>query len=72
MIALVFLPETRSSKQFPADAATEPQRPLPSSPDEKVEFYSIIALFSVNRLVMAGILMSTLGIFLFDQIGEER
>jgi len=71
IIALVFLPETRPSKQNPIDKTAETQRSLSPSPDEKAEFSSIIALFSVNRLVMAGILMSTLGIFLLDQIGEE-
>ncbi len=71
IIALVFLPETRSSKHYPVDETVESQRPLSSNPDEKVEFNSIIALFSVNRLVIAGILMSTLGIFLLDQIGEQ-
>ena len=71
IIALIFLPETRSSEQNPIDKASEQKRPLSSSPDEKAEIYSIIALFSVNRLVMAGILMSTLGIFLLDQFGEQ-
>ena len=71
IIALVFLPETRSSNPYPVDKMAKPERALSSSPAEKVEFYSIIGLFSVNRLVMAGILMSTLGIFLRNQIGEE-
>jgi MFS family permease len=71
IIAFVFLPETRTSKQSPVDETTKPKRTLSSNPDETVEFYSIIALFSVTRLVMAGILMSTLGIFLLDQIGEQ-
>jgi len=71
IIALVFLPETRSSKQNPVEKRAQSQQPLSSNQEEKLEFYSIIGLFSVNRLVMAGILMSTLGIFLRDQIGEQ-
>jgi MFS family permease len=71
VIALIFLPETRPSKQYPADAETDSQPPLASSPSEKSEFFSITALYSTNRLVMAGILMSTLAIFLQDQIGEQ-
>ncbi|MFH1635024.1 MAG: MFS transporter [Chloroflexota bacterium] len=72
VIALIFLPETRSSKQYPADAVADSQQPPPvSNPTEKAEMISIIALFSANRLVMAGILMSTLGIFLKNQFGEQ-
>ncbi len=71
IIALIFLPETRSSKQYPADGSADPQRPLASNPSQKAEIFSITALFSANRLVMAGILMSTLGIFLKNRIGEQ-
>ncbi len=71
IIALLFLPETRASKQHPSDDAGCPQQPLASSPSEKAEIFSITMLFSANRLVMAGILMSTLGIFLKNQIGEQ-
>ncbi|MEA2007891.1 MAG: MFS transporter [Chloroflexota bacterium] len=71
IIALIFLPETRAVEQSSIDEVTASQRPVTSNPSEKTEFYSVIALFSVNRLVMAGILMSTLGIFLKDQIGEQ-
>ena len=71
VITLIFLPETRSSKQYPDDAAMGLQRPLASIPSEKAEFFSITALFSTNRLVIAGILMSTLGIFLKNQFGEQ-
>ena len=71
IIALLFLPETRASKQHPSDDAGYPRQPLASSPSEKAEIISITMLFSANRLVMAGILMSTLGIFLKNQIGEQ-
>ena len=71
VIALIFLPETRSSTQHPADAATISQRPIASNPSEKSELFSITALFSTNRLVIAGILLSTLSIFMHDQLGEQ-
>jgi len=71
IVALIFLPETRSSKQDPADETAYPQRPLASNTSQKAEIFSITALFSANRLAMAGILMSTLGIFLKNQIGEQ-
>ncbi len=71
VVALIFLPETRPAKQNLVDDKTDPQRPLASSTSEKAEFTSIVALFSANRLVMAGILMSTLGIFLKNQFGEQ-
>ncbi len=69
--ALIFLPETRVSKKHPSHEAGNPQQPLASSSSEKVDILSITALFSANRLVMAGILMSTIGIFLKNQIGEQ-
>jgi MFS family permease len=71
VIALIFLPETRLPKQCLKDAVTDSQLPLATSPSEKAEIFSITALFSTNRLVMAGIFMSTFGIFLKDQIGEQ-
>ncbi|MBG7610168.1 MAG: MFS transporter [Anaerolineae bacterium] len=71
MIALGFLPETRSLKHHTDDETTKPRRQLSVSADEKAESSAIIGLLSVNRLVMAGILMSTLGIFLLDQFGEH-
>ncbi|MEA3351794.1 MAG: MFS transporter [Chloroflexota bacterium] len=71
VIALIFLPETRPAKHHPDDTETDSQRPLASNKTEKAELFSITALFSVNRLVMAGILMSTFGIFMKNQIGEQ-
>ena len=71
VVALLFLPETRPMEQVPSDGTTESQRSLASSPGEKSELFSITALFSTNRLVIAGILMSTLSIFMYEQIGEQ-
>ena len=70
VVALIFLPETRSSKRNPSEVASS-QKPFASTPREKAEYTSITALFSANRLVMAGILMSTLGIFLKNQFGDR-
>jgi MFS family permease len=71
VIALIFLPETRLPKQYLNDAVTDSPQPLATSSNQKAEIFSITALFSTNRLVMAGIFMSTFGIFLKDQIGEQ-
>ena len=71
IIALIFLPETRSLSQVPQVAEKGAKVPLASTPSEKSELFSITALFSTNRLVIAGILMSTLSIFMYDQIGEQ-
>ena len=71
VIALIFLPETRLPNQYLNDAVADLQQPFAISPSKKAEIFSITALFSTNRLVMAGIFMSTFGIFLKDQIGEQ-
>jgi len=71
LIALIFLPETRPSEPYHPDVPGNSQRSLASRPGEKAEFLSISTLYGANRLVVAGILMSTLGIFLKDQIGEQ-
>jgi MFS family permease len=71
VIALIFLPETRPSEPYPANDTVNSQRSLVSRSSEKAEFLSISALYGANRLVIAGILMSTLGIFLKNQIGEQ-
>jgi MFS family permease len=70
-VALIFLPETRPSEPYHPEASGSSERVLVSRPGEKAEFLSISALYGANRLVIAGILMSTLGIFLKDQIGEQ-
>jgi len=71
LIVMIFLPETRSLDQAPADTKADSQLPLAKSPNQKSEMFSITALFSTNRLVIAGILMSTLSIFMYDQMGEQ-
>jgi len=71
LIVMIFLPETRSLDQAPADTTADSQLPLAKSPNQKSEMFSITALFSTNRLVIAGILMSTLSIFMYDQMGEQ-
>ncbi|MEW5961655.1 MAG: MFS transporter [Chloroflexota bacterium] len=71
VIALAFLPETRPSQPNLALAAVNAQQTLTSGPSQKTEFASITALFSVNRLVIAGVLISTFSIFLKNQLGEQ-
>ena len=71
-IALIFLPETRHLKQDPVKPIRSFKKSeIASTSSEKTETFSITALFSVNRFVMAGVLMATLGIFLQEQLGEN-
>jgi len=72
VIALIFLPETRNMKG-------EPTKLVPDSTNnsriksqfDNSNFATATALFGINRLVIPGILSSTLGIFLFQQVGEQ-
>jgi MFS family permease len=72
VLALIFLPETRNMKG-------EPMKLIPDSSNnsriksqfDNSNFATATALFSVNRLVIPGILSSTLGIFLLQKVGEQ-
>ena len=71
-IALIFLPETQHIKKASTHTTQNIKRSeRKSTASEKAEIFSITALFSVNRFVMAGVLMATLGIFLQNQLGEQ-
>jgi len=70
LIALIFLPETRHIKAGVAVPDSDPQpKNLQASQTVKANFASAAALYSLNRLVVAGILSSTLGLFLLNEIG---
>ncbi len=70
--ALIFLPETGRSRHIQVSPA-KAVLPSPNStkPIESPQFVSALALLGVNRLLIAGILISTFGLFLFEQIGES-
>ena len=72
LVALIFLPETRGLRQEAAEITASPRHsPHTSNPDGKAEFASATALYSANRLVLAGIFSSTFGLFLLEQIGDQ-
>jgi MFS family permease len=72
LIALIFLPETRVQAPVPEIEPTK-TRMRPHKPNRSLSSYFILAalLFGVNRLVIPGILTSTLGIYLLHQFGDQ-
>ncbi len=72
VIALIFLPETRPNRAVAVAKETETHHNLPvEDRAAKASFITATALYSLNRLVVAGILSSTLGLFLLNEIGEN-
>jgi len=72
VIALVFLPETRNDKGDSTKVVTDSgNNSRIRSQSGNSDFAAATALFGVNRLVIPGILSSTLGIFLLQQVGEQ-
>jgi MFS family permease len=73
VIAWLFLPETRDLQ--PAENTlklpTMPEASLNSPATRRSELASAMGLLAVNRLVLAGVLLPTLGLFLLGQIGES-
>lgn len=70
MIALLLLPETRSNNPRPEPAANAaPTPPHNPGPALRPQLAAAISLFGVNRLLIAGVLLSTLGLLLQAQIG---
>ena len=69
-VALLFLPETRGLRADPANPTIDRPRPTAGLP-RRAELMSAIGLMGVNRLVVAGMLMSTFGLLLFEQIGAS-
>jgi MFS family permease len=71
MIALIFLPETRREIPPTQSQASElNDLPTPSAPLTRIQLLSATALHGVNRIVMAGILTSTFGLYLLQNFGE--
>ncbi len=81
LVALLFLPETRHLKgevETVAETATSAALsasvsppPSSSSSPPTTQLSAAIGLLGVNRLVMAGILMSTFSLYLRDLLGES-
>ena len=71
IIALIFLPETRRAiPPTQPDALKQRDIPIPSAPLTRIQLISATALHGVNRIVMAGILTSTFGLYLLENFGE--
>jgi MFS family permease len=72
LVSLTFLPET-SEPQQDTVASRVDSRPLfvALSPAERTEFASAAGLFAANRLALAGVLQSALGLFLLEQAGDR-
>jgi MFS family permease len=72
VMALLLLPETRplsrSNAGLDERAASEPVGAGASH--HRAEFASVLALLGVNRLVVAGIFMSTFGLLLLERVGN--
>lgn len=72
IIALLFLPETRTMRAREDElTTTSPQLNSTSKPTQPAELASAIALLGVNRLLLAGVLLPTFGLFLLEQIGDS-
>jgi MFS family permease len=79
---LLFLPETRGLREQAREAPMAPGGPAhgssgvgrpPSVPSaaRRTEFVMATALYSVHRLVLAGVFSSTFGLLLLTQIGDQ-
>jgi MFS family permease len=73
IIALLFLPETRGLRQTAPNLSNtlQKQASLARPTGNQAELASAMALLSVTRLVIAGILLSTFGLFLLEQFGDS-
>jgi MFS family permease len=70
-VAWLFLPETnRLEKNLPVLPAVRDKSANGSDWRRPMELASVAALLAVNRIVIAGILYATLGLFLLEQLGD--
>jgi MFS family permease len=71
MIALIFLPETRRAIRTDQPQISEQNDSLaPSSTTTRIQLLFATALHGVNRIVMAGMLISTFGLYLLEILGD--
>lgn len=72
LIALLFLPETRALRPSAEAAATMSGQPADQTdPDRRAELLSTFVFLGTGRLVSAGILLPTLGLFLLEELGDS-
>ncbi len=78
--ALLFLPETRALRDRKREAqagsdsaepASATNRAMHARSDARTDFVVATALYSVHRLVIAGVFSSTFGLFLLIQMGDQ-
>jgi MFS family permease len=71
VIALIFLPETRGA--IDSTKKTVPHQNNLSNAEKtnhRSDLVTAITLYGVNRIVMAGILISTFGLYLLEKLGD--
>lgn len=72
LIALFFLPETRTLRSSAEIAETTSGQPAdPAESGRQAELLSTFAFLGAGRLVSAGILLPTLSLFLLEELGES-
>jgi hypothetical protein len=72
VVALLLLPETRGTREAedtPGEYSSTMSRV--SEQARAAEFASATALYSANRIAVAGVLSSTFGLFLLELLGEQ-
>lgn len=71
LVALILLPETKDTRHPSFVENIQEHRPCAEpGPPDRTTLLSATALFSINRLVMAGLLTSTLALFIAQQLGN--
>ncbi|MEJ2749180.1 MAG: MFS transporter [Anaerolineae bacterium] len=70
LVALLFLPETRGIKGRTEIVENTAVSTPKLSSSQTIELSAAVSLLGFNRLVLAGILMSTFGLFLQQLLGE--
>jgi MFS family permease len=81
VIAFIFLPETRGLMQKAEKPKPAPRPPVPKgkesgsrlkpNPTRRTAFAAAAGLYSVNRLVIAGVFSATFGLFLLSRVGDQ-
>jgi len=72
MITLIFLPETRGTiHPTPRSHSNPNDSPNSSVPQNRLQLVAAMALYGVNQIVMAGMLISTFGLFLLEKLGDS-
>lgn len=74
LVAWLFVPETshlRTETAVPTATAIPTRQAAVAKPARWTELASATALLGVNRIVIAGIFISTFGVFLLERVGES-